>query len=66
MSDQQTKSASTIAEFCQRWHIARSTFYEWLAAGHAPRVLKVGPKRRVITAEDEADWRAKREAEAAQ
>jgi predicted DNA-binding transcriptional regulator AlpA len=67
MSDQPTKTtASNILDFCQRWGIAVSTFYKWQAEGHAPRVLKVGPKRRVITAEDEAAWRAAREAEAAQ
>jgi predicted DNA-binding transcriptional regulator AlpA len=57
-------TVSSINDFCQRWDIGRSTFYEWMAAGKAPRVLKVGPKRRVITAADEAAWVAAREAEA--
>jgi len=57
-------TASSISDFCQRWGIAVSTFYKWQADGHAPRVLKVGPKRRVITAADEAAWVAAREAEA--
>jgi len=67
MSDQPTKAiASSIRDFCERWGIAISTFYKWEAEGHAPRVLKVGPKRRVITASDEAAWVVAREAEAAQ
>ena len=65
MSDQPTKAiASSIRDFCERWGIAISTFYKWEAEGHAPRVLKVGPKR--ITASDEAAWVVAREAEAAQ
>jgi predicted DNA-binding transcriptional regulator AlpA len=57
-------TACSILDFCQRWGVAVSTFYKWQADGHAPRVLKVGPKRRVITAQDEAAGVAAREAEA--
>jgi predicted DNA-binding transcriptional regulator AlpA len=65
MSDQPSKAtASSILDFCHRWGIARSTFYEWKAEGRAPRVLRIGTKRRVITAADEAAWVAAREAEA--
>ena len=59
-------TASSILNFCRRWGIAPSTFYEWMASGHAPRTLRIGPKRRVITAADEAAWVAEREREAAQ
>jgi hypothetical protein len=64
MADQPKATPSNIADFCQRWHISISTFYKWQAEGHGPRTLRIGPKRRIITPEDEAAWRAAREAEA--
>lgn len=30
-----------VAEFCQEWKVARSTFYRWLAIGEAPEVFKL-------------------------
>jgi predicted DNA-binding transcriptional regulator AlpA len=65
MADQPPKTtASSILDFCERWGIAPSTFYKWMAEGSAPRTLRIGPKRRVITAADEAAWVADREREA--
>ncbi|GAB3910993.1 hypothetical protein GCM10029964_115870 [Kibdelosporangium lantanae] len=31
----------TVAEFCEEWQVARSTFYVWLAKGTAPAVIKL-------------------------
>ncbi|WP_158845015.1 helix-turn-helix transcriptional regulator [Saccharothrix deserti] len=31
----------TVAEFCAEFKVARSTFYDWLAKGTAPRVRKL-------------------------
>lgn len=31
----------TVAEFCAEFKVARSTFYDWLAKGVAPRVRKL-------------------------
>jgi predicted DNA-binding transcriptional regulator AlpA len=31
----------TVKEFCAEWKIARSTFYQWLATGTAPQVIKL-------------------------
>jgi predicted DNA-binding transcriptional regulator AlpA len=31
----------TVAAFCAELQIARSTFYDWMAKGRAPRCLKL-------------------------
>ncbi|MEW1844144.1 helix-turn-helix domain-containing protein [Nonomuraea angiospora] len=36
-----TAKPMTIAEFCDEWRIARSTFYDWRAKGRAPRCIKL-------------------------
>jgi len=64
MSDQPT--ACSIADFCKRMGIARSTFYVLAASGQMPRTIKIGSKRRVITAQDEQAWLAAREREQAE
>jgi hypothetical protein len=53
MADQQPTD-STIREFCRRRRISVSSFYE--NRPMMPRTIKVGPKRVIITAEDEAAW----------
>ena len=47
----------TIAEFCRRWNISRSTFYNWRKAGIAPLVTQPCQRGRAfITTENEAAW----------
>lgn len=31
----------TLAELCDELQVARSTFYDWRAKGHAPRCIKL-------------------------
>lgn len=48
----------TIMEFCRRWNISHSTFYNWRRAGVAPVVTQpAGPGGRAfISTENEAIW----------
>jgi predicted DNA-binding transcriptional regulator AlpA len=55
----------TIATFCEAHRISRSTFYNLVRDGIAPRFFKLGPSVR-ITREAAAKWRAEREAAADQ
>lgn len=50
----------TIYEFCNLHKVSKTTFYEMLKTGDAPRVMKVGNKT-LISAEAAADWRRKME-----
>jgi predicted DNA-binding transcriptional regulator AlpA len=45
----------SIAGFCDRYGIARSTFYNMRAAGAAPDLLRIGNQVR-ITIEAERAW----------
>jgi hypothetical protein len=58
------QSAFTITEFCRRNAISKAMFYKICAAGHGPRLMKVGTHSR-ISVEAEADWKRAREAEVA-
>jgi len=51
----QNAPASTIANFCSRYGIHKSTFYRNLGRGLMPRVLKVGSASRILY-EDEQAW----------
>jgi hypothetical protein len=55
--------AYSIEEFCRRHDLSRATFFNLRKSGSAPRSMKAG-KRRLITAEAAAEWRARMEAEA--
>jgi hypothetical protein len=47
----------SIAGFCRRWGIVRSTFYEWQKRGIAPRTVQPIPGgMHRITEEEEAVW----------
>jgi predicted DNA-binding transcriptional regulator AlpA len=48
--------AFSIPEFCRRHGISRSAFYNALAAGTGPRIMKVG-SRTLISREAAAEWR---------
>ena len=63
MSDQQQAptGSSSIREFCERHHLAVSTFYELEKIGEAPRTFRIGHKIRRITYEAERTWVADRE-----
>lgn len=56
----QEKPASTIAQFCADHNISRPTFYNLVAAGRGPRIMKVGSKS-LISTEAAADWRRQME-----
>jgi predicted DNA-binding transcriptional regulator AlpA len=45
-----------VAEFCAEWKVARSTFYEWLAKGLAPRVFKLPNGQLRIDRRDIEAW----------
>lgn len=46
----------TVKEFCAEVKIARSTFYEWLATGRAPRVRKLPNGQLRIDRRDIDTW----------
>ena len=48
-------STLTVREFCERFHVSRSTLYRLTRAGSGPRVLRVG-RRTLITADAARDW----------
>ena len=50
-----------VAEFCAEWKIARSTFYEWLAKGVAPRVIKLPNGQLRIDRRDIETWASSHE-----
>jgi hypothetical protein len=55
-----SRDAFSIDEFCARNCISRSGFYNLLAHGIGPRVMRVG-SRTLISKEAASDWRAARE-----
>ena len=52
--------AMTIAEFCERHRISKSTFYNLLANRCAPKIMTVG-RRKLVTISAAAEWRGKME-----
>jgi predicted DNA-binding transcriptional regulator AlpA len=46
----------TVPEFCKEWRVARSTFYEWLAKGVAPRAFKLPNGQLRIDRRDIDTW----------
>jgi excisionase family DNA binding protein len=46
----------TVEEFCREMRIARSTFYEWLAKGRAPRCRKLPNGKLRIARHDIDAW----------
>jgi excisionase family DNA binding protein len=57
----ETYRDASIAGFCHRQGISRSTYYNLVAAGEAPREYRVGKLVR-ISQEAEHDWVRQREA----
>jgi excisionase family DNA binding protein len=51
----QRQTALTIAEFCQKLNIHRSTFYRNVKKGLMPPIIKVGSATRILV-EDEQAW----------
>jgi predicted DNA-binding transcriptional regulator AlpA len=45
-----------VSEFCTEWQVARSTFYEWLSKGLAPRVFKLPNGQLRIDRRDIEAW----------
>lgn len=52
--------AVSVTEFCHSHSISRTTFYELVKRGEAPRFMKVGT-RTLISAEAAAEWRRRME-----
>jgi excisionase family DNA binding protein len=46
----------TVAEFCQEMQISRSTFYEWITKGRAPRCRKLPNGQLRIDRRDIETW----------
>lgn len=57
-------AASTVAEWCKKNRIGKTTFYELRKEGRAPATILVGKKRIISDQADEA-WRVMMEAETA-
>jgi len=55
MQPEKARTAYTIAEFCQKYKVHRSTFYRNLKRGLMPPVVKIGSATRIL-AEDEEAW----------
>ena len=55
----------SIADFCKRNGISRSTYLIIRAEGRGPREMRISANRIGISPEAEADWRRAREEEAA-
>ena len=60
-SPARSRAAYTIQEFCDAHRISRGALYQLWARGQGPRWLNVG-KKRLISVEAAAGWRAEREA----
>ncbi len=54
--------AFSIQQFCAAHGLSRSSFYNLVKAGTAPRLMKVGT-RTLISREAAIDWRRDREAD---
>lgn len=51
----------TLAELCDELQVARSTFYDWRAKGHAPRCIKLPNGDLRIRRSDLERWLAEHE-----
>jgi excisionase family DNA binding protein len=51
----------TVAEFCAEMRITRSTFYDWLAKGLAPKCHKLPNRQLRIDRADVDTWYSGRE-----
>ena len=59
-----TRDALSVAEFCTRNSLGRSTFYALLKRGEGPRIIRIG-RRTLISARAAEEWRQKYEDSAA-
>jgi hypothetical protein len=59
----ESKLALSIPEFCATHNISPAFYYELQKAGRGPRTMAVG-RRRLISLEEAARWRAERTAAA--
>lgn len=50
----------TIAEFCERFGIGKTTYYKMRANGTGPAEFEIGARKRVITEEAIKEWTAER------
>ena len=50
--------AYTIREFCEAYRLSRSGFYNALARGEAPALMRIG-RRVMISRESAEEWRRK-------
>jgi hypothetical protein len=54
------QSAFSISDFCKSHDISRAYFYQLVASGLGPRLIKLG-RRTLVSAEAGADWRREME-----
>lgn len=50
-----SQAALTIAEFCNKYRIDRSTYYRNAKSGRMPPAIKIGHATRILV-EDEQSW----------
>lgn len=51
----QKTGAVTVSQFCERYRIGRTHFYQLLKDGKGPRLMKAG-RRTLVSAKAESDW----------
>ena len=51
----QLTGAVTVSQFCEKYRIGRTHFYQLLKDGNGPRLMKVG-RRTLVSAKAESDW----------
>ena len=56
--------AYSIREFCRRNHMSEATYYRLQRLGKTPDVIRLGPKKVLISTAAAERWRIAREAEA--
>jgi hypothetical protein len=59
----ETTTSFTIRQFCEAYHISKSSYYLLRRQGKTPRELHIGDRIVVITRESAADWEARMYAE---
>ena len=60
LTNEVTRQAYTVEEFCEAYRISRAMFYVLQAQHKGPRIMKVG-RRTLISDEAAKEWRSRME-----
>ena len=60
LTNEVTRQAYTVEEFCEAHRISRAMFYVLQSQGKGPRIMKVG-RRTLISGEAAQEWRSSME-----